>query len=76
MNIKKISFHLVKGEIFDCQNASVIATVHSVAYSVQPDNAYGAHSTDDTTQQSTLFFICFCSWILSKMFKESVRAIF
>lgn len=28
------------------------------------------------TTQSTSFFICFCSWVLSEMFEESVRAIF
>lgn len=59
MNIKKISFHLVKGEFFDCKNASVIATVYSIAYSVQPDDAYRAQSTDDTTQQSTFFSYAF-----------------
>lgn len=45
MNIKKISFHLVKGKIFDCRNASVIATLHSIAYSAQADDAYRAHNT-------------------------------
>lgn len=55
MNIKKISFHLVKGEIFDCKNASVIATVYSIAYSVQADDAYRAHSTDDTAKHFFLY---------------------
>lgn len=45
MNIKKISFHLVKGKNFDCRNASVIATLHSIAYSAQADDAYRAHNT-------------------------------
>lgn len=59
MNIKKVSFHLVKGEVFDCKNASVTTTVYSIAHSVQPDDAYRAHSTEDTTQQSTLFSYAF-----------------
>lgn len=45
MNIKKISFHLVKGKIFDCRNASVIATLHGTAYSAQADDSSRAHNT-------------------------------
>lgn len=76
MNTKKMSFHLAKGEIFDGKNASVIATVHSIVYSVQPHATYKAHSIDNTRQQSAFFFIRFCSWILRKMFKETVWPIF
>lgn len=72
INIKKISFHLVKGKNFWSQKC--ICDSNSIALHFQTSLMM---LTEHTAKHFFSFFlIYFCHWILSKTFKKSMRAIF